>query len=183
MVRGFNLFGGGIKSVQRGYTNMGAFGGFVSLNVNIASVNITKSIIMVERPINYTSRPDYYHVRGRFVDNTTIEFKRHGLSTDCGFYWQIIEFDDSVTVQSGLSQINTSATSASATIGTVNLSKSFCVCSTYCTDTTPNADRILCTMVTPKLSSTTQIRFDRNINISSSYGINYVAWFVVTQNE
>lgn len=128
MVRGFSLLGGGIKSVQRGkYTMSNASSG--TENITISPVDASKSIVLISYRVIGGGTNNVRYVYGRILDSTTLSLVRNtGSSTvSVQVSWQVIEYDSSVTVQSGYLAISTAP--QDVTVSAVDLSKSFLVAS------------------------------------------------------
>lgn len=107
-----------ISRVQRG-TGTIAYTVSVIL-VNIASVDLTKSIIKINHLGNGTMAVSNTLMRARFVSNTQIEITRVHAGGDVDFSWQVIEFNNVKSLQRG----DASVTNINVNISSVNLSKS-----------------------------------------------------------
>jgi len=113
--------GSNIKSIQRGNGNIGLYN--LSITINISSVDLTKSVVLV----NSTSSilfPAGNLLKASFVSATQIKLELPATATgtaDVTFSWQVIEFNNVKTLQSGTVSIGSSQTQ---TISSVDTSKS-----------------------------------------------------------
>ena len=142
-------------------------------------INLNKSIILFSQRLNAgatSGTVQFYHI-AEFVDNQTIRFTRGTSGSTSQIEWQVIEFTDQTTVQSGtitgwdLETINDERTTLPTS---VNTSLSWMVYS-Y-TITNVGLSR---TSITGELENETTLHFWKE---SSSSGANTgtVSWFVVS---
>ncbi|NCN86661.1 hypothetical protein GW932_02415 [archaeon] len=112
-------------SVERGevdYTNE------KTLNVNINSVNLSNSFLIVNNKLNSTDSSknvEGFWV-GEFVDSDNLRFNRSSNSSGGILSWQVVSWKD-VFVTSGELKINNGAIVNTTTIPNVDLNKSFLI--------------------------------------------------------
>ncbi|MFZ5352734.1 MAG: hypothetical protein ACOZCL_08425, partial [Bacillota bacterium] len=161
-----------IKSVQRGsYT----FGGAEDTAwVTISAVNLSNAIIKIsiQNVAAGNTANNSLQVKGKFTSTTQIELKRQyaGGSTYTKVFWEVIEFNNVKSLQSGDVAINTNP--KTITISSVNTSKSV-MFSSYLTTAGSTTAHI---EVGYNLDSATQISFN------CQAGDNTAHWFVVEFN-
>lgn len=163
--------GSNIKSIQRGNVTI-SFSNLTQ-SVTISEVDTTKSIII----LSYTSTsspPNYGSIKPRayFATGTSFTLER-GNASHSGLVvsWQVIEFKDIKSLQSGQTTAATSSTGTQA-ISSVDLSKSALFFSfSYVSGGSG-------TMWEPRmyLSSTTEITYEPGFSITNNV---VYSWFVV----
>ena len=112
--------GSSIKSIQRGSV---AISSTSVINVPITSVDLTKSIVLFTHQVP-TSTTDVSNtfVTAELTTSTNIAFTRGGTGNGGTIKWEVIEYNNVKSVQSG-SYLSTLA-SETKTITSVNTSKS-----------------------------------------------------------
>lgn len=166
----FGSSGSSIKSIQRGETRMGT----TPNNVPISAVNLAKAIakISIKLPAGADSIANGIAVKARLTSSTNLELTMVDTTWQPYVEWEVIEFNNVKSLQTGLTSIST--TSQTATIASVDTSKSIIFFSFTTTDvTTTNADYLL----SGKITNATTIIFEQlNARTKS------VSWFVIEFN-
>ncbi|HXF49424.1 MAG TPA: Ig-like domain-containing protein, partial [Verrucomicrobiae bacterium] len=111
-------------SVQRGLTSIGA--GASSAAAAISSANPATSFLLL------TQRGDaavngiesQYMVRGQITSPTSLNFDRISTTNSVEIAWQVITLTDGSSVQAGSIPLGSAASSGTATLSAVNLSRS-----------------------------------------------------------
>lgn len=160
--------GTNIKSIQRGTLN---FSGTTTTTVTISNVDITKSIVIVNiSPVN-GGFDNSMTCNAQITASNTITFNRNSATTGAVVNWQVIEYFNVKSLQSGLK--NTTLTSDTQTISAVNTNKSI-VFASWDSDNA-NASNII--LVSYVLTNSTTITFtQRNANTRN------IIWYVVEFN-
>ncbi|MCI0532574.1 MAG: hypothetical protein L0Y74_11635, partial [candidate division Zixibacteria bacterium] len=163
-------------SVKRGTAAFAT--GTSILNVTIPTVDTTKSFVLVSSAPNLGSanNDERWTIRARLTSPTNLELSRNETGTVVDAYWQVIQIDSAV-VRRGLTTIGAGAASATATIASVDLTKSFLVLSARAASAVAGIESQY--MFRGRFTSSTQLTFDR---ISTSNSVE-VAWEVVTLND
>ncbi|MEK6676046.1 MAG: hypothetical protein AABZ47_10390, partial [Planctomycetota bacterium] len=141
-------------SVQRGtFTSVSTTG-----DVTISPVDLTRSFVLVSgsvaSPDTTYSGDDFF--RARLTSTTNLEII-HSTSSSRTADWQVVEFTNS-SVQRGIGTLGSTDVFATATISSVNLSKSIALIS-WKTSGIGGAQN----MVRARLDNATQIRVDREV--------------------
>lgn len=118
ILKGHGIGGGGsnIKSIQRGTTLLNA----TTTNVSISAVDLTKSVVILSVESG-GSGASFILAKGVLTTSTNLELDIDA-SGYCTVYWQVIEFINIKSLQSG-NKI-TALASDSITISPVNLTRS-----------------------------------------------------------
>lgn len=127
--RGFELFDGGIKSVQSGILAVPQGEQANSFNITIGQVDVAKSFVVLEIS-NSTAGASRTLFTGELANSTTLNIQRDHANTDYDsvkIAWKVIELS-SGKVQK-ISQILYTA-NTDINISPANINKSFTVCST-----------------------------------------------------
>jgi len=170
MGRGFDLLGGAkIKSLQTGKSSI--LGRNSSVDITISSVDVAKSVVIITST-TYSSSGGNGFAYAILVNGTTLRVLRNYGSSDVAtaFTWQVIEFDDVKSIQSGV--FNLSAAEATQTITTVNKAKSILFCSSSGGATAAN------TIAWGWIKDNSTLEFGRQYN----YGTTTIGWFIVEFN-
>ena len=94
-----------IKRVQRGVANFD-LDDVVQAIPLAYSVNQAKSVILLTQTgRSNVDRDQNYYFTAQFEDNDTIALDRAGGTTSASVLWQVIEFEDGVSVQRGISSM------------------------------------------------------------------------------
>lgn len=101
VISGFDLFGGGwVKSIQRGEGVFPVNSG-IEQNITINQIDPQKTIVRVHFWSGYVY-PYSTVVMGHITSPTNLHVSRYSQSLAAtSFLWEVIEFDDSVHVQTG----------------------------------------------------------------------------------
>ncbi len=152
-----------IKSVQRG--NAGMSDG--PIRITIASVDLSKSFVKVSSTGYPGYSPVLAFIKGVLENSTTIVFTRetYDASKYVSFSWEVVEFADGVSVQSGV--FFTSVSNPSITVSPVDLMKSFIIFSFSSTGGVDSQPVV-------RLASATNIAISRPSPSSL-----YISWFLV----
>ena len=91
--------GSNIKSIQSGRLLMTA----TSHNIAIASVDLSKSIVIVNFSSSEASVSDaqYLFTKGKLTSATNLNLTRYFADTNTTVYWQVIEFNNVKSLQTG----------------------------------------------------------------------------------
>ena len=109
-------------SVQRGNNT---FTGTMNNTTLTTPVDLNKSFVLASpRAAGSGVEMDDNFVTAQFVDNSTIRFTRKGTNASVEVFWQVVEFTDATTVQSG-NIINTTSKTASNTTTSVDTNRTF----------------------------------------------------------
>lgn len=170
-VRGFDLLGGGIKSVQSG-TVVFSGNSETSKNISISSVNYSKSIVLLSVESS-TLNPNLVTFTGHLTSNTNLRIQRTtGYSESVEVTWTVIEFDSAYIVQTGEATIGSYVgVSVTVNISQVNLSKAFLIAGKNLRVTQDSGPRFFY----GKFNSSTQIY----LQYGNQAGTKYLRWYVV----
>lgn len=169
-----NIFGGGssvIKSIQRGIATINS----LDFSVPITTVDPSKSIVLVNYyPAFATQWNSRTHIRGYLSgDGSAVYLAVYAYYSNIYAAWQVIEFNNIKSLQSGLLTNSSNLSSLTVTVNSVNLAKSILFCSYQSKDGTETLKYGL-----PRyyLSDSTTITFE------NCDKINYINWYVVEFN-
>ncbi len=156
-------------SVQRGTTSVTA----QPMNVAIGAVDRTKTFVLVSwQKLGATYGSDDI-VRARLTSTTNLEFTHGTGALDGTADWQVVTMD-SASVQYGDLNIASGALAATVTVTAVDTTKTFLIASW-----TSDVDGIGANFVRARITSTTQLTFDRGVT-GSNIGL---TWYLVTLND
>ena len=177
-VRGFDLLGGGIKSVQSG-TVVFSGSSETSKNISISSVKYSKSIVLLSVESS-TYNPNLVTFTGHLTSSTNLRIQRttgySGLSVEVT--WTVIEFDSAYIVQTGEATIGSyEGVSVTVDISEVDLSKAFLIASNNLRTTSDSGPWFFY----GKFNSSTQIylQYGNQSVQSGTAGTKYLRWYVV----
>jgi hypothetical protein len=165
------LGSGVIKTIQTGESTIAASSTFA--NVAIASVDITKSIVL----ITYSTAGaglyvQYAQTSGYLSGATSLRLERYSSDANIiNVSWQVIEFTSAVKVQMGA--IGASFMSTTATVTAVNLSKAIVFINYNCNNA--SYTQYASVQLLAKLTSTTVLTV-KNTYSTMVYNVN---WYVV----
>lgn len=170
-VRGFDLLGGGIKSVQSG-TVVFSGNSETSKNISISSVNYSKSIVLLSVK-SLSLNPNLVSFTGHLTSNKNLYIQRTtGYSASIDVTWTVIEFDSAYIVQTGEATIGSYVgESVTVNISQVNLSKAFLIASNNLMVTSDRGPWFFY----GKFNSSTQIY----LQYGNQAGTKYLRWYVV----
>lgn len=124
--------GGGvsnIKSIQRGTTTLSSALSEVSKDITVSSIDTSKTILlMTSRISTYSNGYSTALIAGGYiVDDTTIRFARTNVGGNDGIEieWQLIEFKNVKTLQSG--SLSISSISTNLSVSEININKSMLI--------------------------------------------------------
>ena len=145
--------GSNIKSIQRGEVIIGV--GSNPSNITISSVDLTKSIVKVtyETIDGGANTPATLYPMAKLTTSTNLYIQKNTDSNQIRVYWEVVEFKNVKSLQSGEVTISTNPTNV--TISSVNMSKSILFTS-FKSASTSTASEFY---VGAKLSSATQVTF------------------------
>ncbi|MCI0596191.1 MAG: Ig-like domain-containing protein, partial [candidate division Zixibacteria bacterium] len=111
-------------SVQRGLTTVGA--GASSAAASISSVNASTSFLLVTQRAAAASNGNesQYQVRGQITSPISLNFDRISTTNSVDIAWQVVTLNDGSSVQAGSIALGSAVSSATATLSTVDLSRS-----------------------------------------------------------
>jgi hypothetical protein len=162
--------GSKIKSIQRGAQAFAVAD--TSKNVTIGNVDIAKSVAILKVNLSPTSFAAEFYFTENLSSATNLTISRQlGANSNPTVYWEVVEFDSSVSIQKGTKSIPTSTAFVDVPISTVNLNKvlvfvSFSVSSASGSPST----------VTYELTSPTNLRLRVGSNPFGTYS---VRWAIV----
>lgn len=171
---GVNIFGvagsrSAIKSIQRGTASF--VDGATSATVSVTGVDLTKAVLLVTYN-NSSSDNAAMFINGVITNSTTLTFTRDTGSRANYFSWQLIEFNNVKSLQSGIFTLGV-ATSGTVTISTVTTSKAIVFISF-----TGTSSNIYYDVVSAELTNATTITFKKG----GAGGSNEIAWQVIEFN-
>jgi hypothetical protein len=154
-------------SVQRGSTAITAN----PMNVAIASIDLGKTFVLAswQKPGATYGSDDF--LRARLTSSTNLELTAG--STDGTADWQVVSMANASVQRGDLSFLTTDA-SATVTVSSVDTTKSFLIASW-----TTNGDGIGANFVRGRITSPTQLTFDRG---ATGRALN-LTWFLVTLTD
>jgi hypothetical protein len=167
------LDGGRVQSGISTITN-----GSTSVSATISSVNLSNSFIILNSAAGAGVdgvETDYY-VQSSYISSTQVSFSRTGNSDTVDIAWFAIEMIDGTSVQSGKSNVSTTATSSTSSLNNVDTTKTMII-SSYQIEvgTVGTTSQDSGTFSSYFLDSST-IQFDR-FNAESNACI--ISWFAV----
>ncbi len=113
-----------LKSIQRGSVVMTS----TSKVVTITEVDLTKAFLVfsVEYDEEASSDdPAHYMTRGRITSSTQITFNRYDSDHDVQVFYEVIEFESGINVQSGTTLLDTKTNYQFVSISEVDMTKAF----------------------------------------------------------
>ncbi len=184
---GFDLFGGGIKSLQSGITTLSS----ATTNITITNVDLTKSFVLISFKGTAKASDDdgYAYSQGItkavLTSSTNLELSCRSQSS---YYtttvsWFIIELEAIKNVQRGVSHWGIGSTSLDINIAGVDLSKTIIIATASGWPVAPNVVGAAIFGVwkfLTKLTSPTVLRLENTVNIANK-GLD-VAWQVIEFN-
>jgi len=163
-------------AVQRGLANFGNATATVNVTLTPA-VDLARSFVLVSERIGTGSedRDERWTTRARLSTATNLELTRTETNIAISVAWQVIEIEDA-TVQAGLTTLANGSTTVAATIGAVDVARTFLVFSRRAGNVGGREERY---QVRGELTNATTLTFTRTGN---STDVN-IAWFAVTLND
>lgn len=117
---GIGVGGISVKSVQRGTFDASQ----LQTDVPINNINKDKSVLMITIGVNSATEYPYREtVRGQILDNTTLRFNMENISTTPNLEWQVVEFENVRSIQTGSVQIADTVSIMNVPINAVDLNK------------------------------------------------------------
>jgi hypothetical protein len=160
---GLNGAGGSnIKSAQSGFTTMTA----VTVDIPVSSIDITKSIVIIrEQGYNSGYGVKTKMVGAALINSTTLRLylNTYNVNTQPQVTWQVIEFNNVKSKQSGIKLISAYDTDVTVTISSINTAKSIIICSATSSGTS-DSDQAL--QFNARISNSTTIAFKTSANAS-----------------
>jgi len=151
-------------TVQRGTSS--ALNGISSLDIPITSVNTTKSFPLINYRIAGVTFGGNDFVKAKLTSSTNLNLALGANGVATAFVeWQVVQYDYS-SVQSGDVTFLYNETSKTATITSVDTTKSWLISSHNCPDGT--AANIAQKLVRGRLSDATTLTFDRDSTYAAS---------------
>lgn len=174
-----NYVGENIENIQHGVASFGYRE--TNVDVTISSSDTSRSIVLVSS-ISAGSSPAYSMFTGYLTTATNLRLNRASNSSYSGpettVNWTVITFTNATVQRGGL---NLTSQSSNVTISSVNLNKSFAVCSYRAVITSSGIQNdIDAYQSVVRLSSSTNLEVSR-LDSSSQY-YPYVYWHVVEFN-
>jgi len=168
--------GGSVKSVQRGSTTIPISSSTVSVTIN--EIDVSKSVIMIKlfSTAGTTIDAKDYLVQAKITNSTTITFTNGGSTSSYPqIYWEVVEFDNVKSKQTGtVTATTTSGNEYAPTITAVDTTKSILIATCYYA-TSITQQRFSC--IASRIYSSTQIRL-----IQQTYTTYYWHWQVIEFN-
>ncbi len=156
-------------SVQRGTTGVTAS----PMNVALAAVDLSKTFVLVSwQKLGSTYGADDI-VRARLTSTTNLEFSHGTGSFDGTADWQVVTMD-AASVQSGDATLASGASSLVVPVTAVDTTKTFLMVSW-----TSNGDSIGANFVRGRITSPTQLTFDRGVTGTTLS----LTWYLVTLTD
>lgn len=153
--------GSNIKSIQRGLLNVSA----AISDITISNVDLSKSIVIVKAACtSFGSTAAYECVAQGFLTsgtNVRIKLGDHYSYNTVEVAWQVIEFNNVKSLQTGF------ATGGTTSISAVNMSKSVVFSSEKITESGSGYDLARYFMNAVRLVTSTLLAFDRNGNATT----------------
>lgn len=154
------LSGSNIKSIQSGTSTLSA----TSLNVPISSVDLSKSIVMIN--CSSTSNfADQTMVSAQITTNTNLQLSKANATTAVVVNWVIIEFNNVKSKQTG--SIASNGGTASATITSINMNKALLFCTA--TNSITSSTSINQALYRYKINTVTSLNFDSSSTTQTIY--------------
>ena len=109
--------GGGsfITNIQHGVSLVG------TNVITISEVDLNKRVILAYMGLGGASNSVDFFLRAKFISSTQVDFGRFGSTSSAKIYWQVIEFEDVASLQSGQNDVTNQT---DITITSVDTSKS-----------------------------------------------------------
>jgi hypothetical protein len=165
----------GLAQIPQNQANPAPF----NLNVTLPTVvDLARSFVLISERIATGSedRDERRTIRARLSSTTNLELSRNEEGTaDVFVAWQVIEIEDA-TVQAGLTTLANGSASVTATIGAVDVTKTFLVFSRRAGNVGGRDERY---QVRGELTNATTLTFTRAGNNTAVD----IAWFAVTLND
>ena len=159
-------------TVQRGSTNFTTTD--TTINVSTTAVDTAKTFVLVNSRTASTAQniDEQGTIRARLTSSTNLELSRNEAGIAVDAVWQVIQID-SASVQSGVTTITSTNTSATATIAPVDTAKSFLLLNVRANAlTNGNEDQYY---VRGTITNSTTVTFNRKVGTNSVD----VSWFAV----
>lgn len=153
--------GSNIKSIQRGVASVNS----TAINIPLTSVDVTKSIVIIQVNSNGENNTQFVAISAKLTTATNLLLSRNATSGTALVSWQVIEFNNVKSKQTGTKITNLS--SDTATITSVSTAKSILI-STYITAV--NVASISACFNNTVLTNSTTITFNTyNITNTTTY--------------
>lgn len=157
--------GSNIKSVQRGSVTIDSTS---SIDINVSTVDVSKSILIVHfrNGWQYTNA---VALMGTIINSTTIRLSTGSTTYNLVAKWQLIEFKNIKSLQSGILSSSTGS-AVTATISSVALEKSFVIGSWKTTESSMDTTKSMTYNL--ELTNATTVTY-------TPYNVGTCTWFVV----
>lgn len=150
---GFDLFGGGIKSIQSGTTLINS----TIVDVPIDEINLSKSILLFFIRIpNATVSIANVAVSGYLSNQNNIKFEIANAYNTPTVEWYVLEFDAVKSLQTGIKEVSTAT--ETVTISNVDVSKSIVIVNYKSGDSSTTIPLFL---ITGKLTNATTLTLNQ----------------------
>lgn len=160
--------GGSIKSIQRGEISLD--GSATTTTISITEVDLTKSVIIIN-VYGSGGSASVDAVRANFASSTSVVFTRSVAGGIPIVAYQVIEFNNVKSLQSGLTLVNT--VPQNVTITAVNPAKSIVFSSLSNPQTAQNSSYVIGLI---SLTNSTNLKFHCRAADISNYS---VQWYVI----
>lgn len=172
-------FEGGV-SVRRGLESIQSTKASATTPVNVAlsTVDLAKSFVLISERTNSTSTiiDEEWTIRARLTSGTNLELTRNETGIAMTVAWQVVQMEGA-SVQRNVTTINAGAASATATISSVDTTKSFLVMSRRGAGASNGIEAEY--QVRGELTNTTTLTFTRGTTTNSVD----IAWEVVSLSD
>lgn len=167
--------GANIKSIQRGtysYLNK------TTADINISEVDLTKAIVKVQILQNGFSTAHGSLISVKFLNSTTIRLQSLSARGNAfEVYWEVIEYNNVKSIQTGSTAISGTASSALRTITSIDVNKSDLF---FSIRSDSSSSSISYMNVVGKVNSSTQLGFYRDLSGNSANTT--VEWQIIEFN-
>ncbi|HID93308.1 MAG TPA: hypothetical protein EYP60_04340 [bacterium (Candidatus Stahlbacteria)] len=144
-------------------------------NVTITSVNLTKSIVIIQMggagAAIYTAST--YCARAKLTSSTNLQINRNMANPALDIYWQVIEFSSGVSIQQGTASLSSS--SVNVTVTSTDLNKSWSLCTAEGNFSVTHTD----SLVEHMLTTSTNL----NLQTSGSGSGHQADWQVIEMDD
>lgn len=163
-------------AVQRGVANFASGTATVNVTLNPA-VDLARSFVLVSEQIGSGNEglDERWATRARLSATNNLELTRGETGDLTTIAWQVIEIEDAV-VQSGLTTLANGSTTVTATIGAVDVTRTFLVFNRRAGNAGGREGRY---QVRGELTNATTLTFTRAVGTTAMD----IAWFAVTLND
>jgi len=168
------LGGSNIKSVQSGEVTIS--NGTDTQNVTIAPIDVTKSIVLVCTSPGTSSTPGALLIKAKMATATNLELKRYSTANAVVVSWQVVEFNNVKSKQSGYLVIDNAHLTSTVAISAVDTNKYMLLISFGC-DRIENYNQFM--VVEYRLTNSTTIDFR---HFHGNLANHYIEWQVIEFN-